>query len=108
MSKHTADLESSAKHCFYANSAPTFIAESIWKFCKKSDEDSDIEMNDKKWKLKFTVAGNEDECLEDANVEVIFEESKASEDEESNIPEEVFVQFKRQKGDALTYTNFMK
>lgn len=29
-------------------------------------------MNDKKWKLKFTINGNEDEMVEDAIVEVNF------------------------------------
>jgi hypothetical protein len=72
MSKHSPDLESSAKHCFYANHAPTFVAESIFKFCKKQDEESDIEMHDLKWKLKFTIKGDEEEMLEDANVEVTF------------------------------------
>lgn len=47
MSKHTEDLESSAKNCFYAEHSPVFVTESIWKFCKKKDAESDIMMSDK-------------------------------------------------------------
>jgi hypothetical protein len=64
-------------------------------------------MDDQIWKLQFTIKGDEEEMLEDAIVEVIFEESVPDKDG-GKIPDEVFVQFSRQKGNALTYTNFMK
>ena len=104
---HEADSEASKKHCFYSSSDPTYIAESIFKFCKKADEESDIEMDDKKWKLSFTVKGDEEEMLDDANVEVTFQEAKESTTGDK-IPDEVFVQFRRQKGNAITFGNFMK
>jgi len=64
-------------------------------------------MDDQIWKLQFTIKGDEEEMLEDAIVEVIFEESVPDKDG-GKIPDEVFVQFSRQNGNALTYTNFMK
>ena len=64
-------------------------------------------MDDREWKLSFTVKGDEEEMLDDANVEVTFQEAKESTSGDK-IPDEVFVQFRRQKGNAITFANFMK